>query len=476
MPERRSTAPAIRFGTDGWRARTGDQFTFENVRACADGLARYLISTGQAGRGAVVGFDTRFLSDQFAAEVARTLALRGIPAHLFDRPAPTPACSFAVTHFGAAAGAMITASHNPAQDNGFKVKSAAGGSAPPEMVAEIEAQVHAVLAGEQAPRKLSRTTVQRFNPVVIYATQIERVIDVSRLRAAPLEVIVDAMHGAAAGILPGLLRDGQMKVREVRSEPNPAFPGMRQPEPVERNLGALIQEVRRTGADVGIALDGDADRVGIVSEKGDYFSTLEVFSLLTHHLWARRSEPGGVACTITQSSMLDHLARHFKRKVERTPVGFKYVGPAMIENGCALGGEESGGYAFRGHVPERDGTLSSLLFLEAMAMSRKHPSQLLSDLHAITGPHTFRRIDLKFAQAKRADVAQRIKESSLQTLGGLRVSRADRRDGVRFDLSTGAWAVARLSGTEPLVRLYAEAPDVLTRDRILDGLRSTLRV
>jgi phosphomannomutase len=473
---RRSTAPAIRFGTDGWRARIGDQFTFENVRACADGLARYLTSTGQAGKGAVVGFDTRFLSDQFAAEVARVLALRGVAVHMSDRPAPTPACSFAVTHFGAAAGAMITASHNPAQDNGFKVKSAAGVSAPPEMVAQIEARVHAVLAGEQAPRKVIRAPVRRFNPMTIYTKQIERVINVSRLRDAPLEVIVDPMHGSGAGVLPRLLRGGRIKVREIRSEPDPSFPGMRQPEPVEHNLGPLVREVRRTGADVGIALDGDADRVGIVSEKGDYLSTLEVFSLLTHHLWARRRAPGGVACAITQSSMLDHLARRFKRKVERTPVGFKYVGPAMVENDCALGGEESGGYAFRGHVPERDGTLSGLLFLEAMVMSGKPPSQLLSDLHAITGPHTFRRIDLKFAQARRAEVARRIKDSSPRTLGGLKVIGADRRDGVRFDLSNGAWAVARLSGTEPLVRLYAEAPDGPMRDRVLDGLRRTLGV
>ena len=360
--------PSIRFGTDGWRARIADQFTFENVRACADGLARYIIANGQASKGAVAGFDTRFLSDKFAATVADVLASRGVPVSLFDRPAPTPACSLAVKQLGAAAGAMITASHNP------------------------------------------------------------------------------------------------------------AFPGMQQPEPVEHNLAPLINEVRQAKADVGIALDGDADRVGIVSEQGVYFSTLEVFSLLTHHLWARRNEHGGVACTITQSSMLDRLAGKYGRKVERTAVGFKFVGPAMIANDCALGGEESGGYAFRGHIPERDGSLSGMLFLEAMVMSGKKPSALLEELHTITGPHAFRRIDLQFDEAKRDAVAARMKESSPESLGGLGVTSADRRDGVRFNLAGDAWAVARLSGTEPLVRLYAEAPATAARDRVLADLRRLLGV
>ncbi|MSQ08128.1 MAG: phosphoglucomutase/phosphomannomutase family protein [Dehalococcoidia bacterium] len=468
--------PSIRFGTDGWRARIADQFTFENVRACADGLARYIIANGQASKGAVAGFDTRFLSDKFAATVADVLASRGVPVSLFDRPAPTPACSLAVKQLGAAAGAMITASHNPAHDNGFKVKWSAGGSAPPEMVAAIEAEVYKVLAGQAPAINAPRAIVTNFNPVAPYIAQLERVVDTQRLRDAPLKIIVDAMHGTGAGILPAILKGGRVQITEIRSEHNPAFPGMQQPEPVEHNLAPLISEVRQARADVGIALDGDADRVGIVSEQGVYFSTLEVFSLLTHHLWGRRNEHGGVACTITQSSMLDRLAGKYGRKVERTAVGFKFVGPAMIANDCALGGEESGGYAFRGHIPERDGSLSGMLFLEAMVMSGKKPSALLEELHTITGPHTFRRIDLQFDEAKRDAVAARMKESSPESLGGLGVTSADRRDGVRFNLAGDAWAVARLSGTEPLVRLYAEAPATAARDRVLTDLRRLLGV
>ena len=476
MAPTQAPTPAIRFGTDGWRARIADEFTFENVRACAQGLANFLSATGQAGAGAVVGYDTRFLSDQFAAEVAHTLALSGVPTRLSDRAAPTPACSFAVKHFGAAAGVMITASHNPAQDNGFKVKSPAGGSAPPEMVAAVEAEVQKVLVGEGRRGDAQRARVTRFNPAPLYLDQLRRVVDVERLRAAKLRVVVDPMHGAGAGILPRLLRGGRLEVAEINSEPNPAFPGMKQPEPVAHNLGKLMEAVVTLGADVGIALDGDADRVGIVNEQGAYFSTLEVFSLLTHHLWERRRAPGGVACTITQSSMLDRLARRYGREVERTSVGFKYVGPAMLQSKCALGGEESGGYAFHGHIPERDGALSGLLFIEAMVMSGKRPSQLLADLHTITGPHTFRRIDLKFARARREQVSERLKEAAPTRLGGLKVAAADRRDGVRFDLAGGAWGVARLSGTEPLVRLYAEAPDEAARDRILAGLSEMLGV
>ena len=204
------------------------------------------------------------------------------------------------------------------------------------------------------------------------------------------------MHGAGAGVLPRVLAGGSIEVVEIRAEPNPAFPGMGQPEPVEANLSQLVHTVREQGADVGLALDGDADRLGVVDENGVYMSTLEVFSLIADHLMGRKQISGGVACTITMSSMIDRLGEKYGAPIYRTPVGFKYVGPAMVDNDCAAGGEESGGYAFRGHIPERDGPLSGLAFLEAMVQSGKTPSQLLGELHRATGPHVFRRIDLEF--------------------------------------------------------------------------------
>jgi phosphomannomutase len=251
---------------------------------------------------------------------------------------------------------------------------------------------------------------------------------------------------------------------------------MDQPEPIEHNLKPLSAAVRELGADVGIALDGDADRVGIADENGRYFSTLEVFSLLTDHFMGRRNERGGVACTITMSSMVDKLSAHYGAPIYRTEVGFKYVGPAMIDNGCSMGGEESGGYAFKGHVPERDGSLSGLIFLEAMVMSGKKPSELLSDLHALVGPHTFRRIDVSYDESERANLAKLVASTSPSSLGGLAIESDDRRDGVRFNLEGGSWAVVRMSGTEPLVRIYAETPDAESLEAVLNELSSILGV
>ena len=471
-----SERPDIQFGTDGWRAIIADEFTFSNVRACAEAVARYLVASGRSRDGLVVRFDTRFGSKRFAKAVADVVNNYGIATHTFDVPAPTPACSFAVVDHNAANGVMITASHNPPEWNGFKVKSAAGGSAPPEEVANIELHLADVLDGKSSYASMHVAQGQVFDVITPYIEQLHRVIDVAPIKSQPLKVVVDAMHGSGAGIVPKVLAGGKIEVTEIRSEHNPNFPGMDQPEPIAHNLLPLSEAVRELGADVGIALDGDADRVGIVDENGTYFTTLQVFSLLTDHFMGRRKQKGGVACTITMSSMVDRLSAHYGAPVYRTAVGFKYVGPAMIDNGCSMGGEESGGYAFHGHVPERDGSLSGLLFLEAMVMSGKKPSELLTGLHALVGPHTFRRIDVSYDESQRAELAEKVASAAPGSLGGLALESDDRRDGVRFDLAGGSWAVARMSGTEPLVRMYAETPDTATLEAVLNDLRSTLGV
>ena len=468
--------PNIQFGTDGWRAIIADEFTFSNVRACAEAVARNLVATGRADQGLVIGFDTRFGSPLFAQAVAGVVNGYGISTHTFDVAAPTPACSFAVVDHSAANGVMITASHNPPEWNGFKVKSAAGGSAAPDEVAQIEEHLADVLDGKSdgsgsAAGQASNTV---FNVMGPYIEQLHRVIDVAPIKSQTLKVVVDAMHGSGAGVIQKMLVGGTIEVTEIRSDCNPNFPCMSQPEPIEQNLKPLAAAVREMGADVGIALDGDADRVGIVDENGRYFSTLEVFSLLTDHFMGRRNERGGVACTITMSSMVDKLSAHYGAPVFRTPVGFKFVGPTMIDNGCSMGGEESGGYAFKGHVPERDGSLSGLLFVEAMVMSGKKPSELLTDLHTLVGPHTFRRDDVSYKEPARANLAKMIASASPSTLGGLALESDDRRDGVRFNLAGGSWAVVRMSGTEPLLRMYAETPDESTLELVLSDLRSIL--
>ena len=332
-------------------------------------------------------------------------------------------------------------------------------------------------------------TVDMVSP---YLAQLSRLADIERIKSAGIRIAVDSMYGSGANIIATLLKTcptprhgahpvpryggGKTTVHEIRSEINPAFPGMKQPEPVEDNLEPLISLIKDEAFDVGIATDGDADRLGIVAENGAYLTTLEVFSMLFHHLKSRRNLPGGAACTITMSSMMDRLAEHHNVDLHRTPVGFKFVGPAMTDNACVIGGEESGGYAFAGHIPERDGPLSALLFLESMAMSGKSPTELLAEIHEITGPHTFRRIDIEFTPDQRDRIATALNGETPTNLGGIEVVAEDRRDGIRLDLNDGAWAVVRLSGTEPLLRLYTEASTTQQRDNILNDLRTHLGV
>jgi len=466
-----SERPQIKFGTDGWRAITADDFTFANVRACAEAVARNIVATGRSQQGLIIGFDTRFGSARFAKAVAEVVNGYGIATHTFDVAAPTPACSFAVVNLNAANGVMITASHNSSEWNGFKVKSSAGGSAPPEEIANIEAHLVDVLAGKSSHTSTHVAQGQTFDVMGPYIEQLHRVIDVSPLKSAPLKIVVDAMHGSGAGVIPKMLKGGAIEVIEIRSEHNPNFPGMEQPEPIEHNLTPLSEAVRELGAHVGIALDGDADRLGIIDENGNYFTTLEVFSLLTDHFMGRRNERGGVACTITMSSMVDKLSAHYGAPVYRTPVGFKYVGPTMIDNNCSMGGEESGGYAFSGHVPERDGALSGLLFLQAMVMSGKKPTELLSDLHALVGPHTFRRIDVSYDESRRT--YDKSRDEMLNVMLAQQPMLEDFQPVIRAFLSKHvSWASLK----DDMVRIYAETPDEQSLEAVLSDLRKIIGV
>ena len=465
-----TAAPNISFGTDGWRALVADEFTFDNVRACARAVAAHLRHEGRAEQGAVVGYDTRFASEQFAHEAAKALVDAGIRnITISDLPVPTPALSLAVVQQSRAIGIMITASHNPPEWNGFKVKSSQGGSASPEEVAKIEAFLP-VAHQDTDIRHQSRDVIATCDLLTPYIDALTSLVDIDAIRNAGFNIAVDSMHGSGAGVIRQALAGGSTNVTELRSEVNPAFPGMKQPEPIEDNLAGLVDHVRARRCDVGLATDGDADRLGVVDENGCYQTSLEVFSMLFHHLKSRRGANGGAASTITMSSMVDQLAQHHGVDSIRTPVGFKFVGPAMIDNGCAIGGEESGGYAFAGHIPERDGPLSALIFLESMAHSGLSPSQLLAEIHDITGPRTFKRIDETFDPADRDRIADKIgQEIDMRTFGP-HASAINQTDGLRIEYDDTSWGVARLSGTEPLVRLYAEARTPEHRDEILSDL------
>ncbi|MEW6033737.1 MAG: phosphoglucomutase/phosphomannomutase family protein [Chloroflexota bacterium] len=455
---------AIKFGTDGWRGVIAEDFTFANVRACAQGLANYLKERGGHGKGLVIGYDTRFASEAFAAAAAEVAAGNGIKALLSSRAVPTPVTSYAVVHNRSAGAIVITASHNPPEWNGFKVKSESGATATPEATAELEKHVAAVTADmvkrtplEQA-RKDGLVRLEDLEPP--YIQQLSRLADLETLRRADLNVVVDSMYGAGSGYFNRLLGGGRLKLTEMHAERNPAFPGMRQPEPIAPNLGGLIAEVKRKGASVGLATDGDADRLGIVDEDGEFLTQLQVFGLLCFYLLEVRGQRGPMVKTTTTTSMVFRLAELYGVPAYETPVGFKYVAPVMMAKDAIIGGEESGGYGFRGHIPERDGMLAGLYLLDFMVRTGRTPSELLKRLYEKVGPHHYQRLDLTFPAEKRAQVVANLAQANPDELQRKKVVRVDRSEGLRLFLSDGSWLFARLSGTEPVLRIYAESPSL----------------
>ncbi len=466
----------IKFGTDGWRAVIAEDFTFANVRLCAQGTADLLKSQGDASRGLVVGYDTRFASEEFAAAVAEVAAGNGIKTLLTNRAAPTPVVSYNLVNRGAGAGAVITASHNPPQWNGFKFKPDHGGTASPEVTAELEKKISSVEASGSVnvlslAKAESKGLVERFDPKPAYLGNISQLVDLDAIRLAGLNVAVDSMYGAGAAYFAELLEGGATTVTELHGERNPAFPGMSQPEPLGHNLGELMDRVASGGHDVGLATDGDADRLGLVDERGRFLTTLQTFALLCMHQLEVLKRRGPLVRSITMTSMVDRLGELYGVPVFDTPVGFKYLGPIMMREDALVAGEESGGYAFRGNIPERDGILSGLLLLEMMVKTGKTVSQLLQMLADKVGPHHYDRLDLHF-EGNRQEIEDRVKSAQPETLAGRRVEDIDTRDGYRFVLDSGYWTLVRFSGTEPLIRIYAEAESPQEVESLLAEVRS----
>ncbi len=461
----------VSFGTDGWRALIADTFTFANVRACARAAADHFAETRGTDAPFVIGYDTRFLSDEFAKEAARVVAAAGFKVQLATQLSPTPAMSLHIVKEKAAGGIVITSSHNPYNWNGVKVKPHYGGSASPDIVADIERRIPAILeAGEPARVSLDDTAITRFDPIEGYlATMAERV-DIDGIRKAGLRIAVEPMYGTGAGLFAKLLEGGTTTVTEIHGERNPLFPGIRAPEPIDANLGDLMALVAGGGFDVGIALDGDSDRLGVVDEDGNYVDQLRTFGLLTHYLLGERGEQGAVVKSVTTSDMARILAEHFSVPFFETPVGFKHIGPLMMEHDALIGGEESGGYGFRGHLPERDGVLAGLYMLDYVARTGKKPSELLSDLFAITGPHYYRRIDVDLEPGANDSIRERLNGQHPSEVAGQKVTGEDRTDGWRFMLESG-WLLFRLSGTEPLLRIYTEVRDEALVGPILEAGR-----
>ena len=455
--------PKIKFGTDGWRAIIAEDFTFDNVRLCAQGAADYMNATGLAARGFVVGYDTRFGSRRFAEAVAEVMAANGVPTFVCDRAAPTPVVSHALVSMSAGAGAVITASHNPAAYNGFKFKPDYGGSASEDIVAELERRI-AAADDSGAVRRLDlqearrRGLVEYVDPETDYLNHVARFADLDAIRNSGLNIAVDSMRGAGAGYFRALVSGGSARVTEINAEPNPTFPGMAQPEPIAANLSALFDAVSDTAADIGLATDGDADRLGVVDDDGAFMTTTETFSLLCMHLLENLGRSGPLVKSITMSAMIDKLGEIHGVDVMETPVGFKHLGPRMMESDALAAGEESGGYAFRGSIPERDGILSGLLMLDMMVKTGENPADLRQSLFEKVGRHVYERWDIPFDPSMREAIERRTRMARPFEIGGRQVVGTDDRDGAKFVLEGGFWTLIRFSGTEPLLRIYAEGP------------------
>ncbi len=448
----------IKFGTDGWRGRIAEDYTFDNVRRCAQGFADYLIAGGHPEKWVVVGYDMRFQSEFFAAAVAEVLAGNDLRVYLTDGATPTPVISYAVVERGAVAGVNITASHNPPWDNGFKVRDHNGGAIAPDGLKDIENRIPDSIGSiKKMDLDLAVSTGQvvLFDAAPAYIEQINRLIDLQPIKDAGLKILVEPMWGNGVGWFPRLLDGGSTEVLEIHNVRNPVFPEMSRPEPIPPNVDVGLQKTLEYGADVLLITDGDADRVGIGDEHGVFIDQLRVFGLLAYYLLEVRGERGPIVKTLSTTTMLNKLGKLFEVPVFETGVGFKYVAPKMVETDAMIGGEESGGYAFRNHVPERDGILAGLFMLDMMVKLQKKPSELLDLLFEKVGAHYYSRIDTGFS-GDREDKVQTILAANPKSIGGLKVTGLNTSDGFQFGLEDGGWLLIRFSGTEPIIRVYTE--------------------
>ena len=464
------TRTPIKFGTDGWRGIIAEDFTFDNVRLCAQGVADYISGTEVASKGIVIGYDNRFASEDFAAAVAEVLCANNIRVFLCPKSTPTPVVSYGVVARKAGGAIVITASHNKPIWNGFKYKTADGASAPSAVATGIEQAITRVSEIERMPLQdaVREGGLEEYDIAPLYLAHLKEIVDIERLRQAKVRIGIDPMYGAGNGYLKTLLQHDNLEMTEIHRERNPIFPGMKQPEPVPANLADLSGTVKEKGLKVGLATDGDADRFGAVDEHGKVLTTLQVFALLCLYFMEIRGERGIIVRTLNQTNMVDRLGEIYGCPVRETSVGFKYVAPVMMAEDALIGGEESGGYGFRGNIPERDGILASLYFLDLMVRTGKTPSELINYLYEKVGAHYFDRRDLGFPEAQRTAITERMEELRPRHLLDRQVEKIDRFDGFRYILEGGSWLLVRFSGTEPLLRIYAESDSPEGVQHLLD--------
>ena len=462
----------IHFGTDGWRAVISDTFTFTNLRqvaqAIADAVASptwgngYTSNTETDTKKMVVGFDTRFLSDRYATEVARVLAANGFTVYLAQSDAPTPVISYAVRNLNAAGGVMITASHNAPRYNGVKMKSASGASALPEQCRRVEVYLVDNETLGRGPNLMdleqarSLNLISRFNPIPSYYDHLRTLIHSDLIAENPQRFVVDSMYGSGRGVIRGFLQGTGCEISEIRGEMNPGFGGVH-PEPIRQNLGILAGAIGAGMGSFGLATDGDADRIGAMDEYSLFVDPHKIMALALRYLVEKRGLSGSVVRTVSTTRIIDRLAKKYGLTVHETPVGFNYIADYMMKEPVLIGGEESGGISFSGHIPEGDGILMGLLLVEMIAEAKTTLHEMVEDLQREVGPVFYERIDqrLKYPVAKEKMVA-RLVNNPPASIGGESLIEVCTTDGVKYIFSDDSWLLIRPSGTEPVLRVYAE--------------------
>ena len=458
--------PQISFGTDGWRGIIADNFTGANVRLVSQAVVNYFLRPTVPGEPIVfIGYDNRSQSEYFAAEAAKVVAASGLKAILSAQSCSSPSISYNAHKANAKGGIMITASHNPPQFNGLKIKMGFGGSALPSDVDEIVKELNALYEKGQftvdfPADAANKIEMRDLRPT--YFDGLRSMVDLEKIASAKFRVVADPMHGSGSGYLSDILRGVGVDIEEICRDRNPVFGGLN-PEPITQNLGPLKDAVLASKADVGVAIDGDADRVGAMDSDGNFVDSHRIFALLLRHLYEDKGQRGSVVKTVSTTTLIDKLCTKYGLPLRVVPIGFKNICDWMLKEDVLIGGEESGGIGVQGFIPERDGPLMSLLLLETMATRKKRLEEQIAELMAEFGPHEYQRVDLHPDPSKMAAVIQSLKEDNPTEIAGLPVRCIDRTDGTKFLLDNDAWLLLRASGTEPVVRVYAES---LSQDKV----------
>jgi phosphomannomutase len=462
----------IHFGTDGWRAVISDSFTFDNLRIVAQAVADAVASDhwDKSSNGGVtpdpkkivIGFDTRFLSDRFAGEVARVLAANGFKVFLAQSDSPTPTISYSVKNLGAIAGVMITASHNAPRYNGVKLKGAFGGSALSEQCHRVEVYINDNEEQARGPNLMDYKKARdagliiKFNPLPAYFEHLRTLINSDIIAENPQRFVVDAMYGSGRGVIKAFLQGTGCEIAEIRGEMNPGF-GSVHPEPITKYLGALASAISSGMGNFGVVTDGDADRIGAMDERGNFVDPHKIMALSLKYLVEKRGLTGAVVRTVSTTRMIDRLAKRYGLTLYETPVGFNHIADYMMKEDVLIGGEESGGISFKGHIPEGDGPLMGLLLVEIIAAGKKSLVEMVDDLLADVGPAHYERVDMRLSRpVEKAEMTDFLTKQAPKEIGGQGVSEVSQRDGVKYIMADDSWLLIRPSGTEPVLRVYAE--------------------